>query len=57
MRCPKQKKLQKTLKFEPQLWVNLSEAARAEAVSVLALVIGTVTGDSDRVENDGRSDE
>ena len=39
MRYPTQEKLQKTLMFEPQLRVNLPEAARAEAVSVLAALI------------------
>ena len=57
MRHPTQEKLQKALMFEPQLRVNLPEAARAEAVSVLAVLIATAMGDTDRVENDGGSDE
>ena len=57
MRIPAQEKLQKTLMFEPQLRVNLPEAARTEAVSVLAVLIATAMGESDRVENDGGSDE
>ena len=57
MRHPTQVKLQKALMFEPQLRVNLPEAARAEAVSVLAVVIATVMGDTEPVERDGGSDE
>ena len=57
MRNPAQEKLQKTLMFEPQLRVNLPEAARTEAVSVLAVLIATAMGEIDRVENDGGSDE
>ena len=57
MRYPAQEKLQKTLMFEPQLRVNLPEAARAESVVVLAALIATVMGETDRVENDGGSDE
>lgn len=57
MRYRTQEKLQKTLRFEPQLRVNVPETARAEAVSVLAVLIATVMGDTDRAENDGGSDE
>ena len=57
MRYTTQEKLQKTLMFEPQLRVNMPETARAEAVSVLAVVIATVMGDTDRAENDGGNDE
>ena len=57
MRNPAQEKLQRTLMFEPQLRVNLPEAARAEAVSVLAELIATVMRNADQVENDGGSDE
>ena len=57
MRYPKQQRLQKTLMFEPQPRVNLPEAARQEAVAVLAALIAAVMGDTDRVENDGGRDE
>ena len=57
MRYPTQERLQKTLMFEPQLRVSLPEAARQEAVAVLAALIAAVMGDTDRVENDGGSDE
>ena len=57
MRYPAQERLQKTLMFEPQLRVNLPEAARAEAIGVLAVMIATVMGDTDRSEHDGGSDE
>ena len=57
MRYPMQEKLQKALMFEPHLRVNLPEAARAEAVSVLAVLIATVMGDIEPVERDGGSDE
>ena len=57
MRNPAQERLQRTLIFEPQLRVNLPEAARAEAVSVLAVLIATAMRNADRVENDGGSDE
>ena len=57
MRYPTQEKLQKALMFEPQLRINLPEAARAEAVSVLAVLIATVMGDTEPVEHDGGSDE
>ena len=43
--------------FEPQARVNLPEAAKREAVAVLAALIAAVMGDTDRVENDGGSDE
>ena len=43
--------------FEPELRVNLPEAARAEGVSVLAVLIATAMRNIDRVENDGGSDE
>ena len=57
MRYPKQQSLQKTLMFEPQPRVSLPVAARQEAVAVLAALIAAVMGDTDRVENDGGSDE
>ena len=57
MRYPKQQSLQKTLMFEPQPRVSLPEAARQEAVAVLAALIAAVMGDTDRVENDGGRDE
>ena len=57
MRYPKQKRLQRTLMFEPQPRVNLPEAARQEAMAVLAALIAVVMGDTVRVENDGGSDE
>ena len=57
MRNPAQERLQRTLIFEPQLRVNLPEAARAEAVSALAVLIATAMRNADRVENDGGSDE
>ena len=57
MRYPRQQRLQRTLRFEPQARVNLPEAARREAVAVLAALIAAVMGDTDRVENDGGSDE
>ena len=57
MRYPRQERLQRTLMFEPQARVNLPEAARREAVTVLAALIAAVMGDTDRVENDGGSDE
>ena len=55
MRNPAQEKLQRTLRFEPQLRINLPEAARAEAVSVLAVLIATAMRNADRVEHDGGS--
>ena len=57
MRYPKQQSLQKTLMFEPQRRVSLPEAARQEAVAVLAALIAAVMGDTERVENDGGRDE
>ena len=57
MRHPTQEKLQKALMFEPPLRVNLPEAARAEAVSVLAVLMATVMGDTEPVEHDAGSDE
>ena len=58
MRYPtQQENLQKVLVFEPQLRVNLPEAARAEAVSVLAVLMATVMGDTQPVEHDGGRDE
>ena len=57
MRIPKQQRLQRMLMFEPQPRVNLPEAARREAVAVLAALIAVVMGDTDRVENDGGNDE
>ena len=57
MRYPTQERLQKTLMFEPQLRVRLAQAARDEAVSALAMLIAAVMGDTERVENDGGSDE
>ena len=58
MRYPtQQERLQKTLRFEPQLRVSLAQAARDEAVSVLAVLIAAVMGDAERVENEGSSDE
>ena len=57
MRYPRQQRLQRTLMFEPQARVSLPEAARQEAVAVLAALIAAVMGDTDRVENDGGSDE
>ena len=57
MRYPRQERLQRTLMFEPQARVNLPEAARREAVAVLAALIAAVMGDIDRVENDGGRDE
>ena len=57
MRNPAQEKLQRTLMFEPQLRVNLPEVARAEAVSVLAMLIATAMRNANQVENDGGSDE
>ena len=57
MRYPTQERLQKALMFEPQLRVSLPEAARDEVVSVLAMLIAAVMGDTERVENEGGSDE
>ena len=57
MRYPRQERLQRTLMFEPQPRVSLPEAARREAVAVLAALIAAVMGDTDRVENDGGRDE
>ena len=57
MRYPTQERLQKTLMFEPQLRVRLAETARDEAVSALAVLIAAVMGYTERVENDGGSDE
>lgn len=57
MRYPTHEELQKTLMFEPPLRVNLPEAGRDEEGSALAVLIATVMGDSDRVENDGGRDE
>ena len=42
MRYPRQERLQRTLMFEPQARVNLPEAARREAVAVLAALIAAV---------------
>ena len=57
MRYPQQQRRQRTLRFEPQPRVSLPEAARQEAVAVLAALIAAVMGDTERVENDGGSDE
>ncbi len=57
MRYPRQERLQRTLMFEPQPRVSLPEAARQEAVAVLAALIAALMGDTDRVENDGGRDE
>ena len=57
MRYPRQERLQRTLMFEPRPRVSLPEAARQEAVAILAALIAAVMGDTDRVENDGGSDE
>ena len=57
MRYPRQERWQRTLMFEPQPRVSLPEAARREAVAVLAALIAAVMGDTDRVENDGGGDE
>ena len=57
MRYPQQERRQRTLMFEPQPRVSLPEAARQEAVAVLAALIAAVMGDTERVENDGGSDE
>ena len=57
MRYPQQERRQRTLRFEPQPRVSLPEAARQEAVAVLAALIAAVMGDTERVENDGGSDE
>ena len=57
MRDPTQSTLQKTLMFEPALRVSLPEAARDEAVSVLAVLIAAVMGETEPVEHDGGSDE
>ena len=57
MRYPRQERQQRTLMFEPQPRVSLPEAARQEAVAVLAALIAAVMGDTVRVENDGGSDE
>ena len=58
MRYPtQQERLQKTLRFEPQLRVSLAQAARDEAVSVLAVLIAAVMGETEPVESDGGSDE
>ena len=57
MRYPRQQRLQRTLMFEPQPRVSLPEAARQEAVAVLAALIAAVMGDTVRVENDGGRDE
>ena len=43
--------------FEPQPRVSLPEAARQEAVAVLATLIAAVMGDAYGVENDGGRDE
>ena len=42
MRYPRQERLQRTLMFEPQPRVSLPEAARQEAVAVLATLIAAV---------------
>ena len=57
MKYPRQERLQRTLMFEPQPRVSLPVAARQEAVAVLAALIAAVMGDTERVENDGGSDE
>ena len=57
MKYPRQERLQRTLMFEPQPRVSLPEAARQEAVAVLAALIAAVMGDTDRVEYDGGTDE
>ena len=57
MRYPRQQRQQRTLMFEPQPRVSLPEAARQEAVAVLAALIAAVMGDTVRVENDGGRDE
>ena len=43
MRYPRQQRQQRTLMFEPQPRVSLPEAARQEAVAVLAALIAAVT--------------
>ena len=57
MRYPTPGKLQKTLRFEPLLRVDLPAAARDEAISVLAALMVAVLGESDRGRRDGGSDE
>ena len=57
MGYPRQQRLQRTLMFEPRPRVSLPEAARQEAVAVLAALIAAVMGDTDRGENDGGRDE
>ena len=57
MKYRMQKRLQKSLVFEPQPQVSLPEAARQEALAVVAALIAAVMGEADRVENDGGRDE
>ena len=57
MRYRNRERRQKTLMFEPQARVSLPEAAKQEALAVLAALIAAVMGDAVRVENDGGSDE
>ena len=57
MKYRMQKRLQKSLVFEPQPQVSLPEAARQEALAVVAALIAAVMGEADRVENDGDRDE
>ena len=53
MRYRKQQRRQKTLILEPPPRVSLPEAARQEALAVLATLIAAVMGKTQRVENDG----
>ena len=48
MRYRKQQRMQKTLRFEPPPRASLPEAARREAVAVLAALMG----EAERVEHD-----
>ena len=57
MRYRKRGKLQKSLIFEPQPRIILPEAARHEALGVLAALIAAVMGDPVRVRREGASDD
>ena len=57
MRYHKLGKLQKPLIFEPQPRISLPEAARHEALGVLAALIAAVMGDPARVRREGASDD
>ena len=57
MRYGKRKQQQGVLAFEPPPRVRLPEAARQEAVAVLAALMAAVQEDRDRGDPDGGNDE